>query len=260
VQVYNNDMISSIWKNYTANATNLHESISLLSKGLKNAQEQNPSEISLSQALRLKHRNISAAASETESQINSLQTTQAWLQKAQTILEEMSVAVTPADEDDVTENGDEKAQIMERLELMREELARIQQKNDGQIFAGKTAPDTAAQSASWFSVVCDPDNTPFAGDGSDRLLAATRDGIADLAGKRKVIGDHIQNLESILAELHSQVANIRATENQIRNPDLAMETTQTAKGSIMTQVGTAMLAQANALPRSVLNLTAPAEG
>jgi len=262
VQVYNNNLTSSIWKNYTTNAAHLRGSVALLANGLKSNQAQDPTEISLGQARRLKYRDISAAASATESQINHLQTTAAWLQKAQTILEEMSALVTPADE--ASAAGDQQAQIPEALAMMRNELERIKSMNDGRMLAGDPSAaatsDAASETPPWFKVMSDPNLAPAAEDGAGQIASAARNGIADLTEQRKAIGDNIQQLELALAELRSQVANIRATENRIRDPESARTTTEAAKGAILTQVGTAMLAQANTLPGSVMNLTTPAAG
>jgi flagellin len=61
-------------------------------------------------------------------------------------------------------------------------------------------------------------------------------------------------MEQTLSGLRNYEENIRATESRIRDVDVAWETTQFSKYSILTQVGTAMLAQANALSGSVVQL------
>jgi flagellin len=261
VQVYNNNLTSSIWKSYTTNAANLRGSVALLANGLKTAQEQAPSEISLGQALRLKYRNISSAASETEGRINNLQTSDAWLQKAQTILEEMSTLMAGANE--ATQDGDQQAPLQDQMTMMRKELERIQSMQDGRLFIANTDPTTTANNPSelpsWFTALNDTALDPTTADGQGQITTAAGEGIANLAERRKNIGADIEQLEVILAELRSQVANIRATENQIHDPESAQTTTDAAKGAILTQVGTAMLAQANTLPGSVINLTTQAE-
>jgi flagellin len=61
-------------------------------------------------------------------------------------------------------------------------------------------------------------------------------------------------MQQTLSGLQSYDENIRATESSIRDCDVAYEATQYAKYSILTQIGTAMLAQANQLPASVMQL------
>jgi flagellin len=48
--------------------------------------------------------------------------------------------------------------------------------------------------------------------------------------------------------------NLSAANSQITDVDVATESTTYAKENILVQTGTAMLAQANALPQSVLKL------
>ncbi len=48
--------------------------------------------------------------------------------------------------------------------------------------------------------------------------------------------------------------NLRASESRIRDLDVAAETVEFTKSQILQQAGTAVLAQANALPQSVLTL------
>ena len=57
-----------------------------------------------------------------------------------------------------------------------------------------------------------------------------------------------------LEGLQTYTENIKSAESQIRDVDMALESTNFAKYQILTQVGTAMLAQANSLPSGVLNL------
>ena len=48
--------------------------------------------------------------------------------------------------------------------------------------------------------------------------------------------------------------NLRVAENCIRGVDMARESTQLAHSQIMSQVGSAMLAQVNQLPGQILQL------
>ena len=79
-------------------------------------------------------------------------------------------------------------------------------------------------------------------------------GIDYISSKRSVLGAEMKRMEQTLSGLRNYEENIRATESRIRDVDVAYETTQFAKYSILTQIGTAMLAQANALPGGVVNL------
>ncbi len=72
--------------------------------------------------------------------------------------------------------------------------------------------------------------------------------------KRAVLGAEMKRMEQTLSGLRNYEENVRATESRIRDVDVAYETTQYSKYQILVQVGTAMLAQANALPQGVLQM------
>ncbi len=252
MQVYNNNLTTSIWKNYTTNAANLRGSISLLANGIKSAPTSDQKDISLDQALRMKYRQIAATAGETETMINHLQTTDAWMQKAQTILGELSETLALPQQTDQSGESDIE-QIQTSLEMMRAELTRIQQKNNGAIFLA----EGESEPPQWLNLIGNAKLNPAE---AESIADAAREGITDLHGKRATIGEEIRKMELSLIELRSQAANIRATENQIRDNEAAQTTAENAKGAILTQIGTAMLAQANTLPGSVMHLTTSDEG
>jgi len=65
----------------------------------------------------------------------------------------------------------------------------------------------------------------------------------------------IQNrLEFKIQNLDNSAENLQASESRIRDVDMAKMMTEFTKNSILFQASTAMLAQANALPNSVLQL------
>ena len=75
-----------------------------------------------------------------------------------------------------------------------------------------------------------------------------------LSRQRAVLGAQASRLNYSLEGLQSYSENIRSAESQIRDVDMALESTNFMKYQILTQVGTAMLAQANSLPSSVVQL------
>ncbi len=75
-----------------------------------------------------------------------------------------------------------------------------------------------------------------------------------LSRQRAIVGAQASRLNHSLDGLRTYEENIRGAESQIRDADMALESTNFMKYQILTQVGTAMLAQANALPQSVLQL------
>ncbi|MDD2236364.1 MAG: flagellin [Kiritimatiellae bacterium] len=78
-------------------------------------------------------------------------------------------------------------------------------------------------------------------------------GIDYLSTKRSVLGSELRRMEMTLSGLSSYEENIRAAESRIRDTDVALELTKYTKYYVLTQVDTAMLAQANALPINVVD-------
>ena len=106
----------------------------------------------------------------------------------------------------------------------------------------------------WASLICGQNLSisvqSFAQGAVDKLNL----GIDYISSKRSVMGAEMKRMEQTLGGLRNYEENIRATESRIRDVDVAYETTEFAKYSILTQIGTAMLAQANALPSGVMSL------
>lgn len=90
--------------------------------------------------------------------------------------------------------------------------------------------------------------------GAQRATAVLRLAVDHISRQRAVVGAESSRLGHSLEGIKSYQENIMGAESQIRDVDMALESTRFMKYQILTQVGTAMLAQANALPQSVLQL------
>jgi flagellin len=80
------------------------------------------------------------------------------------------------------------------------------------------------------------------------------DAIQQIANERATLGAAQSRLEVASAQLQVQYENLEAAISRIRDVDVAEEATAMAKAQILVQSGTAMLAQANTVPQSVLRL------
>jgi flagellin len=72
--------------------------------------------------------------------------------------------------------------------------------------------------------------------------------------QRADLGAYQNRLEYTKAHVDNTSENIAAAESRIRDTDIAKKMTQLTKEQILIQASTAMLAQANAIPQSVLQL------
>ena len=85
-------------------------------------------------------------------------------------------------------------------------------------------------------------------------IGALTSAIQDVATERASLGASQSRLELAATTLQVEYENLGSAISRIRDVDVAEESTQLAKFNILVQSGTAMLAQANQAPRSVLQL------
>jgi len=78
--------------------------------------------------------------------------------------------------------------------------------------------------------------------------------IDDVNSQRATFGASQNRFNSVVSNLQSSVENQSAASSRITDADFAMETANMSRAQILQQAGTAMVAQANQLPQSVLKL------
>jgi len=85
-------------------------------------------------------------------------------------------------------------------------------------------------------------------------LEDVRTAITQLASDRARIGAYQARLNATSAQLSVTRENLSSASSRIQDVNIAEESTQYARYNILVQSGTAMLAQANQMPQSVLRL------
>jgi flagellin len=78
--------------------------------------------------------------------------------------------------------------------------------------------------------------------------------IGEITTGRATFGAAQNRFDAIVSNLQVAVENQTASRSRIMDADFAVETANMTRASILQQAGTAMLAQANALPNTVLTL------
>lgn len=104
-------------------------------------------------------------------------------------------------------------------------------------------------------------NTTTLGTASQNLstnasgaITALDTAIGLVSTQRATLGAYQNRLEHTINNLNVAVENLTASESRIRDTDMAAEMTNFTRTQILTQAGTAMLAQANQAPQQVLQL------
>ncbi len=90
--------------------------------------------------------------------------------------------------------------------------------------------------------------------GAEKALGKINKAIDTVSSERSKLGSFQNRLEYAVSNLRNTSNNLTAAESRIRDADMASEMIEYTRNQIVSQSGTAMLAQANALPQGVLQL------
>ena len=92
------------------------------------------------------------------------------------------------------------------------------------------------------------------GKSATYAIDAIADAVAKVSAQRSALGAVQNRLEHTIANVDNVVENSNAAESRIRDTDMASQMVEFTKNQILTQSGTAMLAQANSQSSNVLGL------
>lgn len=99
----------------------------------------------------------------------------------------------------------------------------------------------------------DDANVLTIGDASNAILRIDA-AIDTLSAQRGQFGATLNRLEAVVSSQQSQIETINAARGRITDADYATEAANLSRSQVLQSAGLAMLAQANAWPRSVLDL------
>ena len=89
---------------------------------------------------------------------------------------------------------------------------------------------------------------------ADAAITVINTAIESVSAERAKLGAMQNRLEHTINNLDASAENLQAAESRIRDVDMAKEMMEFTKQSILQQAATAMLAQANQAPQTVLQL------
>ncbi len=89
---------------------------------------------------------------------------------------------------------------------------------------------------------------------ADAAITSLDAAIANVTTIRSTLGATQNRMEFTISNLQVAQENLSSSESRIRDTDMALEMVEFTRNQIMAQAGTAMLAQANQAPQSVLGL------
>ena len=119
----------------------------------------------------------------------------------------------------------------------------------GGAFSGLSVATTAATTA---FQVDDVNISSFAG--AQKAIGIMDSALTAVNSSRAELGAIQNRFSSVISNLNTTSENLSASRSRIRDTDFAKETAELTRTQILNQAGTAMLAQANQVPQSVLSL------
>jgi flagellin len=114
---------------------------------------------------------------------------------------------------------------------------------------GLTVATTTATASTGFAAL---DLSSVAG--ADTAITSMDAALQAVNTARATLGALQNRFSSVVSNLQTTSENLSASRSRIQDADFAAETSNLTRSQILQQAGTAMLAQANALPQSVLAL------
>ena len=266
------------------NAMNTTKNIEKLSSGLRiNRAGDDASGLAVSEKLRSQIRGLQQASRNAQDGISLIQTTEGYLQETTDILQRIRELSIQASNGIYT--AEDRQQIQVEVSQLVDEIDRVAshaQFNKLNLLTGRFAQDDGVNfvaASMWFHIGANMDQRErvFIGTmtaesldvrnvGSGDIITvvtpenANRNiGLLDTAlervnKQRADLGAYQNRLELTITGLDVGAENLQASESRIRDVNMAKEMVDFTKNQILVQASTAMLAQANLQPQSVLQL------
>ena len=275
MRINTNVAAMNTYSRLTAANTAKSNSLAKLSSGSRiNKAGDDAAGLAISEKMKSQIGGLTQAKRNAQDGISLVQTAEGALNESHSILERMRDLAVQGGNGTLT--TDDRNSINKELSALHEELTRISKTtefNTKQVFS--QAKDKAV--AFTFQIGANSGQTlsvsVSAMDGEALLVSAKDAFKLDATGKNA--GTMISNIDKAIAKVSDQRATLGAVQNRlehtinnltatnenlsdansrIRDVDMAEEMMPFTKSNILSQAATSMLAQANAMPNSVLNL------
>ncbi len=257
-----NTNISSLnaQRNLNASQTSMNQSIQRLSSGLRiNSSKDDAAGLAIATRMDAQVRGMDVAIRNSNDAISFLQTAEGGLSKATDALQRMRELSVQAANGSYS-SGD-RANLDAEYQQLSSELTRLSTatKFNGQAAfgtgynfqVGADATDTISVSSVAAATMA---GSISSAAGASAAITAI-DAALDTANTNKAtLGAYQNRFESVISNLQVASENTSAAKSRIMDADFASETAKMTRAQILQQAGTAMLAQANQLPNSVMTL------
>jgi flagellin len=254
--VINNNISAINTRNqlYVTN-TAMSKSMEKLSSGKRiNRAADDAAGLSISEKMRAQIRGLNQAARNAQDGISLIQTAEGALDEVSNMLVRLKeLAVQKANG---TYNSDDISNLKLEMDSLGDEIDNIftNTKFNGKIVLTTTVGIIISDNGTTALTINGTPTTSITGLTSGASVTDIEAAIKKVNAARASYGAKQNRLESTVRNLKTTAENLQAAESRIRDADMAEEMSTFTKYSILVQAGTAMLAQANMAPQSVLSL------
>jgi len=261
MRINNNIMALNAHRQLGINATNQTKALEKLSSGLRiNRAADDAAGLSISEKMRGQIRGLHQAQKNAQDGISLIQTAEGALNEVSSMLVRMKeLAVQKANE---TYNTNDTSNIDEELEALITEIGNIEDKTsfndkkllDGTVTSISVQINHASGDTMTLEMIDLGSKMSSITDADTATLTNIETAIEAIGTARAQLGAYQNRLEHTVNNLGTTTENLTAAESRIRDVDMAKEMMEFTKNNILNQAATAMLAQANQAPQSVLSL------
>jgi len=283
MRIYHNLSAINAHRVLKFNEWDINKNIEKLSSGLRiNRAGDDAAGLAVSEKMRAQIRGLRQAARNAEDGISFIQTTEGYLHETQSILQRLRELAVQAANGIYTD--EDRMQIQVEVSQLVDEVDRIAsqaQFNTLNMLTGRFAnPKLGGMplASMWFHIGANKDQRERAYIGSmtarglglraadgtiislstpekaNSVIALLDQALNKVSKQRADLGAYQNRLEHAVKGLMNAYENIQASESRIRDVDMAEEMVDFVKNQILLRTGTAMLAQANLKPQTVLQL------
>src|SRR5574344_1127709 len=255
-----------------------------LSSGMKiNRAADDASGLAASEKMRSQIRGMNQASTNAQNAINFIQTTEGYLQETTDIVQRIRELAVQSSNGIYTD--EDRMQIQVEVSQLVAEVDRIAsqaQFNGMNMLTGRFAQATGENTITasmWFHIGSNMDQrmqvfivtmtsaalgireigteqvmSIAAPDDANRAIGTIDIALRKINKQRADLGAYQNRLDYAVKGLDISAENTQASESTIRDTDMASQMVSFTKNQILTQAGTAMLAQANSQSQTVLSL------
>ena len=259
---------------------NQSKSMEKLSSGMRiNRAGDDASGLAVSEKMRAQIRGLNQASTNAQNGISFIQTTEGYLQETTDIVQRIRELAVQSSNG--IYSSEDRMQIQVEVSSLIAEVDRIAscaQFNGMNMLTGRFARPTGENvvtGSMWFHIGANMDQrtqvyigtmsatalglrnlgdefaTP---DEANRAIGTLDEALMKINKQRADLGAYQNRLEKTVSGLDIGAENLQASESRIRDTDMAEEMVKFTTSNVLSQAGTAMLAQANQSSQNVLSL------